>query len=221
MPKFLPLLVPIKQAATVVIKGANFVVFEKAGIAYEKVVAELTAARQTAGVVVKPRLDALVQQTHGVSIVTAPFKSLAVTRHAVGIKNVIGRLVAENDPLVTGIQYRLAEILQRSRLHPVFGYSNSSSGTVKPPQNSGVSHSIRASGTSKAILSDGISVIEEFYSVVSRPVGAVTEYEVDGENGDWDNATAASDKNAGTEACLLYTSPSPRDQRGSRMPSSA
>ena len=24
-----------------------------------------------------------------------------------------------------------------------------------------------------------------------------------------------------TEACLLYTSPSPRDQRGSRMPSSA
>ena len=25
----------------------------------------------------------------------------------------------------------------------------------------------------------------------------------------------------GKEACLLYTSPSPRDQRGSRMPSSA
>ena len=25
----------------------------------------------------------------------------------------------------------------------------------------------------------------------------------------------------GVEACLLYTSPSPRDQRGSRMPSSA
>ena len=25
----------------------------------------------------------------------------------------------------------------------------------------------------------------------------------------------------GEEACLLYTSPSPRDQRGSRMPSSA
>ena len=26
---------------------------------------------------------------------------------------------------------------------------------------------------------------------------------------------------AGVEPCLLYTSPSPRDQRGSRMPSSA
>ena len=26
---------------------------------------------------------------------------------------------------------------------------------------------------------------------------------------------------AGAEVCLLYTSPSPRDQRGSRMPSSA
>ena len=28
-------------------------------------------------------------------------------------------------------------------------------------------------------------------------------------------------KNGGSMACLLYTSPSPRDQRGSRMPSSA
>ena len=30
-----------------------------------------------------------------------------------------------------------------------------------------------------------------------------------------------TDKRAGVYACLLYTSPSPRDQRGSRMPSSA
>ena len=29
------------------------------------------------------------------------------------------------------------------------------------------------------------------------------------------------DGRAGLEACLLYTSPSPRDQRGARMPSSA
>ena len=29
------------------------------------------------------------------------------------------------------------------------------------------------------------------------------------------------DQVGGTEVCLLYTSPSPRDQRGSRMPSSA
>ena len=28
-------------------------------------------------------------------------------------------------------------------------------------------------------------------------------------------------RNEGFEVCLLYTSPSPRDQRGSRMPSSA
>ena len=32
---------------------------------------------------------------------------------------------------------------------------------------------------------------------------------------------AYSDMAAVTYACLLYTSPSPRDQRGSRMPSSA
>ena len=30
-----------------------------------------------------------------------------------------------------------------------------------------------------------------------------------------------SEEEAPAEACLLYTSPSPRDQRGSRMPSSA
>ena len=30
-----------------------------------------------------------------------------------------------------------------------------------------------------------------------------------------------SDVKAGDRPCLLYTSPSPRDQRGSRMPSSA
>ena len=32
---------------------------------------------------------------------------------------------------------------------------------------------------------------------------------------------AAAAKKNGIKACLLYTSPSPRDQRGSRMPSSA
>ena len=33
--------------------------------------------------------------------------------------------------------------------------------------------------------------------------------------------TAASKNKIGNYVCLLYTSPSPRDQRGSRMPSSA
>ena len=33
--------------------------------------------------------------------------------------------------------------------------------------------------------------------------------------------TSVVDSFAGTEACLLYTSPSPRDKRQSRMPSSA
>ena len=34
-------------------------------------------------------------------------------------------------------------------------------------------------------------------------------------------ASASSNYEDGTNSCLLYTSPSPRDQRGSRMPSSA
>ena len=35
------------------------------------------------------------------------------------------------------------------------------------------------------------------------------------------NASLLDEATACAEACLLYTSPSPRDQRGSRMPSSA
>ena len=34
-------------------------------------------------------------------------------------------------------------------------------------------------------------------------------------------AAAAAQRRAINKTCLLYTSPSPRDQRGSRMPSSA
>ena len=37
----------------------------------------------------------------------------------------------------------------------------------------------------------------------------------------WAAATSLSDIDWMSIACLLYTSPSPRDQRGSRMPSSA
>ena len=36
-----------------------------------------------------------------------------------------------------------------------------------------------------------------------------------------DRLTGPSGRNASARGCLLYTSPSPRDQRGSRMPSSA
>ena len=42
-----------------------------------------------------------------------------------------------------------------------------------------------------------------------------------GIGGDADAFTGAVDLTAFRETCLLYTSPSPRDQRGSRMPSSA
>ena len=35
------------------------------------------------------------------------------------------------------------------------------------------------------------------------------------------SASAAKAEGEGLKVCLLYTSPSPRDQRGSRMPSSA
>ena len=37
----------------------------------------------------------------------------------------------------------------------------------------------------------------------------------------WGNSECAEHKHTANKTCLLYTSPSPRDQRGSRMPSSA
>ena len=40
-------------------------------------------------------------------------------------------------------------------------------------------------------------------------------------DGGWRSAAAAAPGLARAASCLLYTSPSPRDQRGSRMPSSA
>ena len=44
-----------------------------------------------------------------------------------------------------------------------------------------------------------------------KPIGAMVAYGPGG----------ATDFQARIATCLLYTSPSPRDQRGSRMPSSA
>ena len=38
---------------------------------------------------------------------------------------------------------------------------------------------------------------------------------------DYESNKVKTEKNIYTDTCLLYTSPSPRDQRGSRMPSSA
>ena len=43
----------------------------------------------------------------------------------------------------------------------------------------------------------------------------------DGGDGDLTTDSDASDLFTESDSCLLYTSPSPRDQRGSRMPSSA
>ena len=42
-----------------------------------------------------------------------------------------------------------------------------------------------------------------------------------GEKNSWARLSITEQRLAGVYSCLLYTSPSPRDQRGSRMPSSA
>ena len=57
-------------------------------------------------------------------------------------------------------------------------------------------------------------VIEVFYPYTQECVGTVPA-------GAAEHAARAFEIAAGYKSCLLYTSPSPRDQRGSRMPSSA
>ena len=64
---------------------------------------------------------------------------------------------------------------------------------------------------------------------VAIGVGALYVYATGGRNVSTENAYVKADKIAISadisgrvvRVCLLYTSPSPRDQRGSRMPSSA
>ena len=58
---------------------------------------------------------------------------------------------------------------------------------------------------------------EEFYEFAAF-FNNTADCDLDNE---WPTIDAPIDRNDYTKACLLYTSPSPRDQRGSRMPSSA
>ena len=58
-------------------------------------------------------------------------------------------------------------------------------------------------------------MFEESLKDTVMTIGEVIKAEVVSVDGDYVTVTA------GLKSCLLYTSPSPRDQRGSRMPSSA
>ena len=67
---------------------------------------------------------------------------------------------------------------------------------------------------SLAVLSVGLGVIVLDGTIVGVALPAIiTDLKLDITQAQWVNSLYA--------VCLLYTSPSPRDQRGSRMPSSA
>ena len=68
----------------------------------------------------------------------------------------------------------------------------------------GVTGSIRTSGTSTSAL---VGYVQGDFTLAAA-TGKYVEL-------------GSSYATANTRGCLLYTSPSPRDQRGSRMPSSA
>ena len=78
----------------------------------------------------------------------------------------------------------------------------------------------------EAIVADAVLEIERIGERVARDVGSPTElegYDLDlsGSNTYRPSSLGISFLCEFPEDCLLYTSPSPRDQRGSRMPSSA
>ena len=62
---------------------------------------------------------------------------------------------------------------------------------------------------------------------IAKDIGEVEWTKVDiqavflGERSTWPNGRSVLVVLPSSKSCLLYTSPSPRDQRGSRMPSSA
>ena len=91
-----------------------------------------------------------------------------------------------------------------------------------PEDVEGFFTAFEAACNNKKITQDG-SKYSKLISVLtqearSRMVGHLPE---PGSNADDYERTKERLKAAYTKTCLLYTSPSPRDQRGSRMPSSA
>ena len=75
--------------------------------------------------------------------------------------------------------------------------------------------------TTRQELDNGVRILtgEE---VASEPMGADDTMDMDTDLDSLDSEGGEeTDEFGASDACLLYTSPSPRDQRGSRMPSSA
>ena len=64
---------------------------------------------------------------------------------------------------------------------------------------------------------------EEIISLIKAalPDASVEMTDLAGDNDHWKAVVTSSAFIGKSRVCLLYTSPSPRDQRGSRMPSSA
>ena len=78
-------------------------------------------------------------------------------------------------------------------------------------------------GTPLISKHDGALVVTEFGHKVLENIARMQDEAdaIDRSRASLDSSLSGIIRLAATEGCLLYTSPSPRDQRGSRMPSSA
>ena len=78
----------------------------------------------------------------------------------------------------------------------------------------------RKEGMSRVFTDEGKSIPVTVLKIHSNVVSQIKTSEKDGYDAIQISAVEQSEKNQ-SKACLLYTSPSPRDPKTSRMPSSA
>ena len=110
---------------------------------------------------------------------------------------------SSEDPNGTGVSFDVVA----TAIIPAGGGDNNGNVTTI---NGGVGSTVENGGTFINIINDVPEVLEFTITNVSG-LGAGESLEV----------VNLLSQNGGSANCLLYTSPSPRDQRGSRMPSSA
>ena len=107
----------------------------------------------------------------------------------------------EQENAVTNAYHQIASQFNSSQLVSVGGEDSASDA-----QNMHTAHNSMADKNTTLAAAD--------------PMSKATKSHSDSEKSDADGMKSAN-KGDRLAACLLYTSPSPRDQRGSRMPSSA
>ena len=106
----------------------------------------------------------------------------------------------------------ICSVLEEQCAELIGGHTMESRSASPRPASLGVQITLTVNGNSHQPpwLKSGLQAGDAL--LISRPLGTGVLFA---------GAMSGATKTADLDTCLLYTSPSPRDQRGSRMPSSA